>query len=51
MGSTEVKQNSEYNKKKQIHRHSEQTSGYQWREGREEGQNRGRRLRGIDYYV
>ena len=29
-------------KKKQIHIHREQTSGYQWGEEREEGQYRGR---------
>ena len=34
-------------KKKQTHRYREQTSGYQWWEG----QNRGRGVRGTDYYV
>ena len=29
-------------KKKQTHRYREQTSGYQWGEGREEGQGRDR---------
>ena len=29
----------------------EQTSGYQWGEGREEGQDRGRGLRGTNYYL
>ena len=33
-------------KKKQTHRCREQTSGYQWGEGGEEGQYRGRGLRG-----
>ena len=28
-------------KKKQTHRYREQTSGYHWGEGREEGQDRG----------
>ena len=32
-------------KKKQAHRHRKQTSGYQWGEGREEGQYRGRGLK------
>ena len=38
-------------KQKQIHRYREQTSGYQWAEGRGEGQDRGRGLRVISYYV
>ena len=29
----------------------EQTTGYQWGEGRGEGQDRGRGLRGTNYYV
>ena len=36
-------------KKNQTHRYREQTSGYQWGEGRGEGQNRGRELRGTNY--
>ena len=36
-------------KKKQTHRYREQTSGYQWGEGRKEGQYRGRGLRGTKY--
>ena len=43
---------NEYNKTEtdsQIYR--EQTSGYQWGEGRMEGQDRGRGLRGTNYYV
>ena len=38
-------------KKKQTHRYTEQTNGYQWREGRGEGQDRSRGLRGTNYYV
>ena len=38
-------------KQKQTHRFREQASGYQWREGRREGQDRGRGLRGTNYYV
>ena len=38
-------------KKKQTHRHREETSGYQRGEGSEEGQYRGRGLRGTNYYV
>ena len=37
-------------KKKQTHRYRE-TSGYQWGEEREEGQDRGRGLKGTNYYV
>ena len=37
-------------KKKQAHRYKGQTSGYQWGEGREEGQDRGRVL-STNYYV
>ena len=33
-------------KKTQTHRYKEQTSGYQWGEGRGEGQYRGRGVRG-----
>ena len=38
-------------KKKQTHRFREQTRGYQWGEGKGEGPERGRRLRGTNYYV
>ena len=38
-------------KGKQTHRHREQTSGYQWGEGGGKGHDRGRRLRGTNYYV
>ena len=38
-------------KQKQTHRYGRQTSGYQWRVGREEGQDRGRGLRGTNNYV
>ena len=37
---------------KQKQRYKEQTNGYQWGEGKEEGQDRGdRRLRDENYYV
>ena len=36
-------------KKKQIHRHREQTTSYQWGEGRGVGQYRNREIRGINY--
>ena len=35
----------------QTHRFREQTSGFQWGEGKGEGQDGGRGLRGINYYV
>ena len=38
-------------KQKQTHRYREQTSGYQWGEGKGEGQNRIKGLRGTSYYV
>ena len=38
-------------KEKQILRYREQTSGYQWGEGRWEGQDRGMGLRDTNYYV
>ena len=38
-------------KQKQTHRYRKQTSGYQWEEGRVEGQNRGMGLRDTNYYV
>ena len=38
-------------KKKQTHRHREQASGYQWGEGRREGQYSGKGLRGTNYRV
>ena len=38
-------------KKKQTHRYREQTTGCQWGEGCGEGQDRGKRLRGTNYYV
>ena len=34
-----------------MHRYREQTSGYQWGKGKGDGQDRGRGLRGTDYYV
>ena len=41
------KENKQMNltKKKQIHTYRKQTSGYQWGEGRREGQDRGMELR------
>jgi len=36
-------------KQKQTHRYREQISGYQWGEGREEGQDRGAGLRDRNY--
>ena len=41
---------NECNKEKQTHRYREQTSGYQWGEGRGDGQDSGTRLRGTIYY-
>ena len=38
-------------KQKQTHRYREQTSGYQWQDGIREGQDRGRGLRGTNYYI
>ena len=38
-------------KKKETHRYREQTSGYQWGEGRGEGKKGGRRLRDKNCYV
>ena len=38
-------------KKKQTHRYKEQTSGYQWGEGREEGQGKGSGLKGTNLQV
>ena len=37
-------------KQKKTHRYGEQTSDCQWREGKGEGQYRGRRVRGTNYY-
>ena len=36
-------------KQKQIHRFVEQTSGYQWGMGWDEGQDKGRGVRGTNY--
>ena len=36
-------------KQKQMHRYREQTSIYQWVEGKGEGQKRGRGLKGTNY--
>ena len=49
-------ESKKYNKvvniiKRQTHRYKEQVSGYQWCEERREGQDRGRGLRGTNYYI
>ena len=38
-------------KQKQSHRYRKQTNDYLWGEGRREGQDRGRELGDINYYV
>ena len=38
-------------KKKQTHRYREKITGYQWGEGRGEGQDRGREVGGTNYKV
>ena len=38
-------------KQKQTYRDREQTSSYQWGEGRGKGHDRGRRFRGTNYYI
>ena len=38
-------------KQKQMHRYREETSGYQWGEEREKGHDRGKELKGTNYYV
>ena len=38
-------------KKKQTHRYKKQISSYHWGEGSGEGQDKGRGLRGANYYV
>ena len=38
-------------KQKQTHRYREQTSGYQWEDGREEGQDRGGGVRSTNSFV
>ena len=38
-------------RREESHRYREQTSGYQWGEGRREGQFRSRGLRGTNYYI
>ena len=38
-------------KQKQTDRYRKQTSGYQWGEGKEEGQDRGMGLRDTNHYV
>ena len=62
MESKRIPQTSDYNKKeadslviitkkKQTHRYRKQTSGYQWGQGRREGQYRGRGVQGTNYHV
>ena len=36
-------------KQKQTHRYREQTGGYQWGKGWEDGQDKGKELRGTNY--
>ena len=48
-GIEKIQQTSEYNKKEADSQIREQTSGYQWGEGRGKGQYRGRGLRGTNY--
>ena len=45
MWNLKNKTSNKKTKKKHIHRYREQTSGYQCREGRDEEQDKGRRLR------
>ena len=37
--------------KNRNHRYRKETSGYQWGEGKGEGQDRGMRLRSMNYYT
>ena len=37
-------------KQKRTHRYREQTSGYQWGEGKRQGQDRSKGLRGTNYH-
>ena len=48
MESKKIKQMNEYNK---AETQREQTSGYHWRDGKGEGQVRGKSVRDINYYV
>ena len=38
-------------KQKQTYRYREETNGYQWGKGKEEGQNKGWGLRGTNYSI
>ena len=49
--SKKIRQRMNITKQKETLRYKVQTSGYQWSSGREEKQDRGRRLRGTDYYI
>ena len=46
-----LQQTMNITKKKQTHRYREQTSGYQWGEGRGEGQYRARRVKGTNLCI
>ena len=50
MEPKKIKQAREYNEKKQTHRYGKQTSAYQWGEGKRAGQDRGKGLKGTNYY-
>ena len=50
-GIQKIKQMNEYTKTEIDSQIQEQTTGYQWGEGSGEGQDRGRGLRDIHYYV
>ena len=47
----ETKKLMNITKQKQTYRYREQTCAYQWGEGREEGQVRGKEFTGINYYA
>lgn len=42
---------NQYDKQKQSHQYRKQTTGYQWGEGREKGKDKGKGLRGTNYYI
>ena len=47
--TNKTNQCSDYNKRGTDSQNREQTSGNQWREGSEEGRDRGKGLRGTNY--
>ena len=49
-GIRKIKQSNEYNKTETNSQIREQTSSYQWAQGKEEGQESGKRLRGTNNY-